>query len=216
MSNQKILFFVACSLVMLISACSRVPKSKPTATLYEKFVAIPQVTLPTDVNGLISVMLGQDVEARIQAARVLGGMGSAVEPAVPALTQNLYHFNFEARRAAAEALGKIGPGARSSVPVLIVVLLEDSFVHARVASAEALGKIGEPIAVPALATSLADESDSVQIESAISLALLSGQKFPDLDTKGGYSLNQKGVPIIVEAAKEWWETTGRYQDWLGK
>jgi HEAT repeat protein len=143
-------------------------------------------------------------------------MGPAAEPAVPALTQNLYHDNFEVRRAAAEALGKIGPAAQSSVPVLIVTLLEDSFVHARGAAAEALGPIGQTIAVPALAAALADPSDSVQVASAISLASLTGQEFPDLNTKGGYSLNQEGIPIIVAAAREWWQKEGRYQGWLGK
>lgn len=217
MSNPRFFFnLVTCSFVMLISACIRAPVSKLTATPYEEFIGIPQATLPTDITGLIVVLQSQDVEARIQATRVLGNMGPAAQPAVPALTQNLYHYNFEVRRAAAEALGKVGPGAQSSVPVLIVTLLEDSFVHARGAAAEALGKIGESMTVPALAAALADESDSVQIQSAISLALLTGQEFPDLDTNGGYSLNQEGVPLIVEAAKGWWENEGRYQDWLGE
>lgn len=214
MSVLKNLLLKTSFFVILISACSGLRTSKPTTTPYEEFVTPPQITLPADVNGLTAVLRNQNIEARIQAARALANMGSAAKPAVPALTQNLYHPYFEVRKTVAEALGKIGPAARPSVPILIITLLEDPFVHARRAAAEALGEIGDKIAVPALAAALADEDHFVQIESAISLALLAGQEFPDFNSKGGYSLNQDGEPVIVEAAKEWWENEGRYQDWL--
>jgi hypothetical protein len=200
---------------MFISACSMVPTPKLTATPYEEFANVPEITLPANINGLIIVLQGQDIEARIQAARVVGGMGPGAEAAVPALTQNLNHPYFEVRRAAVEALGNIGPAAKSSIPVLIVTLLTDSYVHARVSAAISLGEIGETICIPALATSLEDESDSVQVRSAIVIGLLTGQEFPDLNGPG-YSLNEDGIPLIVIAARKWWENDGRYQDWTGE
>lgn len=191
------------------------------------------IFLPTDCNALcrvcslsshhspyrctrsIAVLQGEDIEARIQASRAIGNMGPEAEQAVPALTQNLNHGFFEVRKVAAEALGKIGPAAQPSVPVLIVTLLTDSFVHARVNAAISLGQIGDTACVPALVKSLGDESDSVQIRSAIALAMLTGQEFPDWNSQG-YSLSKEGIPLIVIAAREWWEKEGRHQNWLSE
>ena len=205
---------IMCFLAVLAQACNSTLESTPTATPYEEIRPIPQITLPSTLSGLIVVLKGEDDVAKIGAARVLASMGPEAELAVPALTQNLYSNSSEVRRVVAEALGEIGPTARSSVPALIVILLADPFVHARSNAATALGKIERVDAVPALATALMDEHVRVQISSAISIALLTGQEFPDLNVKGGYSLDENGVPIIVIAAREWWEEEGRYQDWL--
>jgi hypothetical protein len=140
-------------------------------------------------------------------------MGPAAVEAVPALTQNLYYRNDEVSRYAAQALGKIGPGAKPAVPSLIALLLSDSFVHSRREAAEALGRIGDISAIPALAQGLNDEDKGVGIECAKSIAVLTGQQFPDLNSTG-YSLNEKGVPLIVIAAREWWQQEGQYKSWI--
>ena len=29
-----------------------------------------------------------------------------------------------------------------------------------------------------------------------------------------YQLDDAGLPVIVKAAKEWWQTEGKFHDWL--
>jgi len=71
-----------------------------------------------------------------------------------------------------------------------------------VEAAIALGKIGDAVAVPALAFALDDEEHNVQIYSAKSIALLTGQKFTDMNGPG-YLLDENKNPILVLKAKEW-------------
>jgi HEAT repeat protein len=96
---------------------------------------------------------------------------------------------------------------------LTVVLLKDSFVHARAAAAKTLGQIGDPNAVPALAAALGDSEHEVQVNAAKSIGLLTGQKFTDINAKG-FSLDKNGNPIIVIEALDWWNKQGRLQDWV--
>src|SRR5574338_1406058 len=81
------LVLVTYSLVILVSACSKAPMSKPTPTTFDEIVAIPQVNLPTDVAGLISVLRGQDDDARVHAASALGDLGPKATPTEHSLTQ---------------------------------------------------------------------------------------------------------------------------------
>ncbi len=55
---------------------------------------------------------------RARAARLLGRLGSAAQPAVAALTGRLSDPDVQVRRVAARALGRLGPVAASAVPAL--------------------------------------------------------------------------------------------------
>ncbi len=204
-------------LLVMAVGCTLGPTPVPTASPWAETWNVPPPTPPATLPELIAVLSGYNAEARIGAARALGAMGSDAEVAVPALTRNLYYNGAgDVREAAAWALGEIGPGAKSAVPVLIVVLLTDS-MHARKEAAIALGKIGDPAAIPALASSLYDESPWVRIASAEAIAQLTDQSFPGAPPSngGGYILNEEtGEAIIVLAAREWWENEGWQQDWL--
>jgi HEAT repeat protein len=90
--------------------------------------------------------------AGIQALDVLGSMGAAAGPAVPALRQLLAKPSLDAsgqkwgpvhRAAVVRALGRIGPAAGPAVPALIALYNSpDSFLRAEVALA--LARIGPP------------------------------------------------------------------------
>jgi HEAT repeat protein len=150
----------------------------------------------------------------------LSNFGKEAVEAVPALIQNLhYETTSDVREAAAIALGRLGPDARSAVPDLIGVLQNDNSVNVRSAAAEALGQIGDPLAVPALISVLYEEevmgrtNMELTIDSAVSIALITGESFPDADSQHGYRLNEEGVPLVVIAAREWWEKEGQHRDW---
>jgi hypothetical protein len=145
--------------------------------------------------------------------------GEAAVAAIPALVENLHRRSTEVREAAAVALGRLGPDARDAVPDLIGVLRDGVGVHMRIAAADALGRIGEPSSVPALAATLYEEavfgrsSISLDISCAVSITQITGQSFPDADSQGGYQLDEEGVPLVVIAAREWWESEGIHQAW---
>ena len=129
---------------------------------------------------------------------------------MPALIANLDYSNSEVRRYAAIALGEIGPNANQAVPSLEKELLTDTSVHPRRAAAEALAKIGDTSAIPTLVEVL-DDSD-IAIQAAEAVGVLAKQDFPDLGGPG-YELNEEHVPLIVIAARKWWEAEGQYQEW---
>jgi len=214
-------------LCLVVEGCASEPTAVPTASPPAETWNLPTPTLPSTLPGLIAVLSGENAEARIGAAKALGAMGPDAEPAVPALTKNLYHFVPDVREAAAWALGQIGPGARPAVPVLITVLLADSSVHAREEAARALAAIGDPVAIPALASGLYDKDPWVRIHSAEAIAQLTGQSFPGATptflsfpttppiTREYYihEFTESGEAVIVLAAREWWKQEGWQQDW---
>jgi HEAT repeat protein len=91
---------------------------------------------------------------RTEVCRVVGGLGPAAAPAVPALIALLRADDPELRQEAVRALGRIGPGAAPAVPALIELLEgpDDRL------AAEALGQIGPAAAAagPALLRMLRD------------------------------------------------------------
>lgn len=200
-------------LCLLLSSCYNAPTPVVISTSPAEWSDLPPPTPPTTLPELIDVLLGPNAEARIGAAITLGNMGPSAVEAVPALTQNLYYRNSEVRRYAARALGNLGSSAEPAIPGLIVILLSDSAVQPRREVAKALGKIGDISAIPALAQCLSDEDEGVGIECAKSIAVLAGQQFPDLNSPG-YSLDEKGVPLIVIAAREWWQKEGQHKSWV--
>ncbi len=59
---------------------------------------------------------------RIHAATVLGSMGDAAAPAVPALLELLQADNVHDRKLAALTLGEIGPAAEEAIPALFAAV----------------------------------------------------------------------------------------------
>ena len=94
-------------------------------------------------------------QVREAAARSLGLLGSAAEPAIPNLVAALRDEEGRVRWEAAEALGRIG--GTTAVPAL-TNCLHDPDIPARQSAAFALGQIGPEAqeAVPALARALQD------------------------------------------------------------
>lgn len=142
-----------------------------------------------DVQGMVAVSLvnldawrGQDVVPALikalksteaegllpsSAARALGALGPAAEPAIPALTETIRRGQPFIADHAAEALGKIGPAA---VPALRE-LLSSSTGTVRAHAAKALGSAGASAedTVPSLLESLKRDSPSVRAAAARAL-----------------------------------------------
>jgi len=163
---------------------------------------------------VVDALSSYSAEARIAAALALSKYGKEAVVAVPALIQNLYYESTpDVRRAAAIALGELGPDGQSAVPDLIHVLQADEAVQVRISAAEALGQIRAPSSVPTLAASLYEENTELTIVSSVSIALITGERFPDVDSEHGYRLNEEGIPLIVVSARRWWEQEGKSQNW---
>lgn len=179
----------------------------------------PSPTAPSTIPELIESLSDPNYQVRLVATYALRKMGGAAEQAVPALTATLSDDVSDVRASAADALGEIGPGAALAVPALIEILRSDDFVHARTSAAKALGKIGDTSAVPALAEILWDQKAQeaykfIPINAAKAIAWLTDNQFPDSGRGShGYRVNDDGEPLIVIAAREWWEREGQYQEW---
>ena len=208
----RLLLWIA--LYLVISGCRTVSAVTISPTSPVELSNGSPPAIPTSIPDLITALSSSSAEVRIGAAHRLGNMGPAAQPAVPALARNLnYPHTYDVREAAAEALGAIGPTAKPSIPVLIVVLLTDSSLHVRRASAEALERIGDVSAIPALASGLADQDSGVEVQCAKAIAALAHQDFPDANSTI-YRVGNDGVPLIVTAAREWWQSEGQTQTWL--
>ena len=171
-------------------------------------------TAPSTLPAVVDALSSYSAEARIAAALALSKYGKEAVVAVPALIQNLYYESTpDVRRAAAIALGELGPDGQSAVPDLIHVLQADEAVQVRISAAEALGQIRAPSSVPTLAAGLYEESTELTIVSSVSIALITGARFPDAHSEHGYRLNEEGVPLIVVSARRWWEQEGKSQNW---
>ena len=198
---------------LILTGCSNLPLGSPAPTPTPLMEIDPTIVLPDTVQELIPLLLGESDSYRFAAAIKLGKFGPEAAPAVPALVINLFYEGFyDVRQAAAWALGEIGSESKEAIPALTVVLLTD-FVHVRIEAAIALGKIGDMTAIYSLVKALDDEDDFVAGEAARSIGLLTGLSFPGMNSSG-FILNENGVPEIVQAAKDWWEREGQYNDWL--
>jgi HEAT repeat protein len=130
---------------------------------------VPSSTVPVLVG-----LLEDDWRTRRDAILVLGEMGPAAGPAVPALTEALGDRNNVVKAAAAYALGGIGPAAAPAVPELGRMLKNKSFenldflglgsVHGIVVNA--LGNIGSNEAVSVLIEVLRDSGKGPIIKAA--------------------------------------------------
>ncbi len=137
---------------------------------------------------------------RAYAAKVLGQMGPAARPAVPALLEALRDEDGQVSRAAAEALGKIRPGP-DAIPGLMACL-KNPRPFTRMQAAESLGCIGPPAqeAVPALKEALEDKDVLMRLTTAEALYKITGSAQPYLPIVIPVLESQKGF-IRARAAQ---------------
>ncbi len=171
--------------------------------------------LPDSIEGLIEVLEEGSILARIMASRRVSAMGEEAIRAVPALSANLSHEDFEVREATAEALGRIGKPAKDALPFLIEAL-DDNNLKVGDRVAWAIGELGDISAVPALAEALyrGSQGDHYRVarRAAHSIEKLTGITFVDPAYKSDWQ-NDFGVPFIVVGARLWWETEGHTHTW---
>jgi HEAT repeat protein len=129
-------------------------------------------------------------DSRGLAAAILGRMGKAAAPAVPALTEALSDDRPSVRREAAFALGAIGPDAGSATQAL-VKLLHDDETNDDHAVQYALGRIGPAAkdAIPALTKELEAEDMFERGVSAWALANIAPKDA---------ALAKKTVPVLIK------------------
>ncbi len=164
------------------------------------------------VPALIKVLDDKSSGYRGQAAQALGNIGPEAKAAIPKLEERLLGDNeATVRLSSAEALGNIGDP--EAIPSLIAALNDQDPITRRYV-ALALAQFGKQarMAVPALVAKLSDEEKYVGAAAGFAIAKITGENFPDSNLEGGYS-TENGQPRIVKAAKEWWDTYGKNQNW---
>jgi len=195
--------------MIFVCGCSR------EATIQDPMESVIYPTPADNLSELIENITSDDMLVRLVSIRELSEYGPEAVLAVPALIPNLYENPSDIRRVAAIELGIIGPDASEAVPDLISMLKTDEAYRVRVSAADALGKIGSKEAIPALIDFLYGNqnlSNELNISCAIAIALITGEEFTDVDSHV-YTLNKDGIPLITIDAREWWESTGRHQNW---
>ena len=90
----------------------------------------PEQTAVASIRGaistLIEVLRSENIEARVNAARALGGMGTQAKIAEPALTVALYDREPRVRYSAATAIANLGGDTKDAFPVLLKALEDES------------------------------------------------------------------------------------------
>ena len=84
------------------------------------------VDISNVVSTLIKVLRSENVEARVNAARALGGMGTQARIAEPALTVALYDKEARVRYSAATAIANLGGDSKTALPQLLEALESES------------------------------------------------------------------------------------------
>ncbi|MDR3636062.1 MAG: SUMF1/EgtB/PvdO family nonheme iron enzyme [Isosphaeraceae bacterium] len=133
------------------------------------------------VPRLIEQLQSGEASLRWKAARSLGRLGAAAEPAVPVLAEALRDRSVLLRVAAAEALNMMAPTSRAAVPALVRAL-KDHYASVREVAAEALGKLGAEASevVAPLREALGDESPYVRSQAADALVRIGPDVVPIL------------------------------------
>lgn len=203
----KLIFFVL-TYTLALSGCVRNNSvSAPPVELEASPVATPS----TFQQALV-YMKSQSSDERILGMWAMLDYPDKSQEALPIIVQNLhYQENPAVRSAAARVLGELGPLATAAVFDLITVMQSDSSSDVRIDIAISLGNIGDRGAVPALAGNLEKDYNFAAF-SAKSISQITGENFPD-SKSSGFRLNDEGVPLIVIAAREWWNNTGQFEDW---
>jgi hypothetical protein len=171
------------------------------------------VATPSTFQQALLYMKSQSGDERILGMWAILDYPDKNQEALPIIVQNLYYQeNSDVRSAAARVLGELGPSATVAVSDLINVMQSDSSSDVKIDTAISLGNIGDQSAVPALAGNLERDYNLATL-SAKSISQITGENFPDSNSSG-FRLNEQGIPLIVIAAREWWEEKGQFLDWI--
>ena len=144
------------------------------------------------VPELIDALQEEPAQARV--AYILGRIGPAAAPAVPALAKLVHSPNADVQREAIFALAKIGPKAAPAVKSLVQVF-QDGQPEVRYGAAYALGEIGPAAsaAKPALVAALQDSDSVAAVVSAWALA--------HIDAKCEAACT-KGIPLLIQGLED--------------
>jgi HEAT repeat protein len=144
---------------------------------------------PQEVPALIKRLQGDDVAARIEAARDLADLGVIAKAAAPALTVALTDKSASLRRVAAGALGDVA--GEAAIPALTKAL-RDTDAKVRWQAADALGRIGPKArsAVEPLMAALKDKDSSMRGIAADALGGI------------GEGYARAAVPALQQALKD--------------
>ncbi len=205
---MKMTLLILLTVALAMAAC--LPRSGPSPQVELRPSPLPT---PSSFNAAINYVQSSVAEERIVGMWAILNYRSRASEAMPFIIQNLhYEPTSDVRSNAARVLGALGPTGGAGVPDLINALKNDNSINVQIDAANALGHIGDKTAVPVLAQKLYEDNMDLAIYSAKSIAAITGEDFPDARSNGGYRI-EGGVPLLVSAARQWWETTGQYQDW---
>lgn len=203
-------FFRIFFITILLCGCETIV----TVTPFGESIPSP-IPTPNTYDNAVQFLTGSAEERILGMWAIRTNYPDQFSKVIPLIIENLYYeYNSEVKIAAADVLGEFGPEANQAVPDLIRILQEDNTIQVRRSIVLTLGEIGNPSVVPILAANLYDSDDVTQTFSASSIALITGEKFTDWDSKGGYVGNEEGVSLIVLDARIWWEEEGKNIDWL--
>ncbi len=124
----RILSFASTISLTLLCFCS--PLFITTASAQTSENANLKQTANTSITDIISTLIqvlnSKNAEARVNAARALGGLGNQAKIAEPALMVALNDSESEVRYTAATALGNLGGDTKSALPLLQEALQNES------------------------------------------------------------------------------------------
>jgi len=175
--------------------------------------AVAQTGAGASVADLVKDLRGPDWDRRVMAAAMLGSLGAAAKPALPALLDGLKDPEATVlyRTAATLTLGQIGPEAKEAIPALIELLRArdtrpgldpsdtDLWHQARANAAYALGHIGPAdtaAVIPALLDAVRKERGKIRGLALSSLGSLGAG--PDPETRAA-------TPTILQTLEDWKE-----------
>ena len=209
MTNRKMKTFCCLFFILALCGCEK----KIATTPFGELIPTP-ISTPDTYDMAVDFLTGS-AEERIHGMwTIRNNYPDNIKSILPLIIANLYYDPTpEVRIAASDVLGEFGSQADQAVNDLIIVLQEDDAVQVRRSISLTLGEIGNPIAVPILAANLFDSNDAIQVFSARSIAMITGEKFTDWDSKGGYGGNNEGLTYIVIDARLWWEKVGKFKEW---
>ncbi len=173
-----------------------------------------KLAVPVLVDALDAAHTRDD---RLAAAGVLGSIGPKATDAVPSLTEMLAMDEDDVvRGAAAFSLGRISSDA-VTLNVLIQQIQQEHEGEALMGIAKGLCSMGATAkpAIPALAEKLWWPSPhGVKQSAAKAISNIANVEFHDNNCgKDGYGEFVGNELRIVVEARDWWSSTGQYQNW---
>ena len=139
----------------------QLPNALPSHTAEPMYCGLP-------LHYWLTILQGDDNQARVKALNMLRCMGTEASEAIPALLKLLKDENIQVSVPAAQLLSQIGSAA---IPTLLE-MLASTYVSARWGAIYALGEIGLAEFAPSLKARLHDENAEVREVAAKALAKL--------------------------------------------